>query len=61
MATDSGAVTAAPFGEYREEVLAFADKVEAFYRSQPLRKPATDDAAAYQAFWEEWHRRRREA
>lgn len=59
--TDSGAETVVPFDEYREEVLAFADKVEAFYDSQPPRKPADDDAAAYRAFWEEWHRRRREA
>ena len=43
MATDSGAVTAAPFGEYREEVLAFADKVEAFYDGQPPREPAEDE------------------
>ena len=61
LTTESGAQTVVPFGEYRKEVLAFADKVEAFYRSQPPRKPAADDAAAYQAFWEEWHRRRRQA
>lgn len=59
--TDSGAETIVPFEEYREEVLAFADEVEAFYDSQPPRKPSEDDAAAYRAFWEEWHRRRREA
>ena len=43
IATDSGAVTAALFGEYREEVLAFADKVEAFYDGQPPREPAEDE------------------
>ena len=59
--TDSGVDTVVPFEEYREEVLAFADKVEAFYDSQPPREPAEDDAPAYRAFWEEWHRRRREA
>ena len=59
--TGSGAETVVPLDEYREEVLAFADKVEAFYDSQPPREPAEDDAAAYRAFWEEWHRRRCEA
>ena len=59
--TDSGAETAVPFDEYRDEVIRFADKVEAFYDSQPPRRPSKDDAAAYRAFWEEWHRRRREA
>ena len=59
--TDSGAETVVPFEEYREEVLAFADKVEAFYDGKSPRVPVEDDAAAYRAFWEEWHRRRREA
>ena len=56
--TDSGAETIVPFDEYREEVFAFADQVEAFYDSQPPREPAEEDAPAYRAFWEEWHRRR---
>lgn len=59
--TDSGLKTLVPFGDYREEVLEFVDKVEAFYESQPPRMPAEDDAIAYKAFWNEWHRRRREA
>ena len=61
LTTDSGKKTVVPIEEYREDVLAFADKVEAFYRSQPPREPAEDDAPAYRAFWEEWHRRRRGA
>lgn len=59
--TDSGLKTVVPFSDYREEVLKFVDKVEAFYESQPPRKPAKNEALAYKAFWNEWHRRRREA
>ena len=59
--TDSGMVTTIPFAEYREEALRFADKVEAFYSDQPPRRPPEDEAQAYKAFWEEWHRRRQEA
>ena len=59
--TNTGEKTEVPMGEYREEVIKFADRVEAFYESQPPRKPAKEDEYAYRAFWKEWHRRRREA
>lgn len=61
LTTDSGARTIVPFEDYRFEVLRFVDEVEAFYESQPPRRPSDDDASAYQAFWNEWHRRRSEA
>ena len=48
---------------YREEVLRFAEKVEAFYNScAPKELPANEyDRNGYIAFWNEWHRRYREA
>ncbi|WP_143069722.1 hypothetical protein [Hymenobacter actinosclerus] len=47
---------------YQQAVLQFADEVEAFYqRSQPKARPAdAEDAAGYEAFWREWHRRYRQ-
>lgn len=47
---------------YREQVLAFADKIEDYYRScQPKKLPKDDfDRRGYLAFWNEWHRRRGE-
>ena len=59
--TDSDAVITVPYTEYREEVIRFADEVEAFYDSQPPRRPPKDEEFVYQAFWREWHRRRQEA
>ncbi len=45
--------------DYRSEVILFADKVEAYYKScQP--KHISDDEFernGYLAFWNEWHRR----
>lgn len=48
---------------YREEVLRFAEKVEAFYNScAPKELPANEyDRNGYIAFWNEWHRRYAEA
>ena len=48
---------------YREEVLRFAEKVEAFYNScAPKELFANEyDRNGYIAFWNEWHRRCREA
>lgn len=48
--------------DYRKEVWAFADKIEAFYKSCTPKKMPTDefDRNGYIAFWNEWHRRRSE-
>lgn len=49
-----------PLKEYREAVFAFADKIEAFYRSSAPKRLPNDkiDREGYIAFWNEWHRRR---
>ena len=49
-----------PFAAYRAQVLAFADQVAAFYQRSAPKKVPTDaeDAAGYELFWTEWHRRR---
>ena len=49
--------------EYKAQVLAFADKVEAYYNAcQPKRIPKEEfDRNGYLAFWKEWHRRYAEA
>ena len=46
--------------EYKKEVFAFADKVEAFYKScSPKILPDDEfERNGYTAFWNEWHRRR---
>ena len=48
---------------YREEVLRFAEKVETFYNtSAPKELPTNEyDRNGYIAFWNEWHRRYKEA
>lgn len=48
---------------YLKEVLRFADAVESFYKnSSPKVLPENDiDLGGYQAFWKEWHRRKKVA
>ena len=48
-----------PLQEYQREVLCFADKVEAYYKScQPKHIPDDEfERNGYLAFWNEWHRR----
>lgn len=48
--------------DYRKEVFAFADKIEAFYKSCTPKNIPTDEFEhnGYIAFWNEWHRRRNE-
>lgn len=45
---------------YRNEVFRFADSVEKFYKRSSSKILPEDaiDRAGYQAFWNEWHRRR---
>jgi hypothetical protein len=46
--------------QYRQEVFRFADEMEHYYRScQPKILPEDEfDRRGYEAFWNEWHRRR---
>ncbi len=48
-----------PYGEYKAEVLRFADKVEGYYAACRPKVIPTDefDRNGYEAFWNEWHRR----
>jgi hypothetical protein len=60
LVTESGKRTVVPTEEYKEAVFAFADKIEAFYRSS-AKKVLPDDAFernGYIAFWNEWKRLR---
>ena len=59
--TESGRETFVPAEEYKAEVFRFADKVENFYASCNPKQPYDDfSGKGYTAFWNEWHRRRRE-
>lgn len=46
--------------EYRRAVYAFADRIEAFYKTSSAKILPEDDweRRGYQTFWNEWHRRR---
>lgn len=58
--TRTGAETEITLDEYKQEVFAFADKVEAFY-DQCTPKILPEDESVrngYIAFWDEWNRRR---
>ena len=56
----SGEEETVDFEEYKKEVYAFADKIEAFYKScSPKNIPEDEfERNGYTAFWNEWHRRR---
>jgi len=61
LVTESGAETLIDIDDYRQEVYAFADKIEAFYKkSSPKNLSGADSMSrdGYIAFWNEWHRRR---
>ena len=57
--TEKGNQVLLPIEEYKNEVVAFAEKVEAFYkRSKPKKLPDDDyDRKGYEKFWQEWNRR----
>ncbi len=59
---DGTAYTVDP-AAYRDAVLAFADRVEAFYAASTPKILPDDQFArdGYAAFWNEWHRRRNAA
>ena len=58
--TMNGTIERVPFARYREQVLRFADKVEAYYRAcLPKVTPEEEwNRDGWPAFWNEWHRRR---
>ena len=55
--TESGAITEIPQTQYRETVFAFADQIEAFYKSSSPKVLPNDDFErnGYIAFWNEWN------
>jgi len=58
--TESSKVIGISFNHYKEEVLSFVDKVEAFYKnSKPKILPDDHyDKEGYLKFWKEWNERR---
>lgn len=62
LVTESGATEYVDLADYQAEVFKFADKVEGYYQScKPKEIPEDEfDRNGYTAFWNEWHRRRRE-
>lgn len=58
----TGEETEISLDEYKAEVLAFADSIEAFYQSCTPKNLPKDEFVrnGYIAFWNEWHRRRNE-
>lgn len=57
---DDGTKDVVSIDNYKKAVFAFADKVEAFYKSAAPKKLPSDkvEREGYIAFWNEWHRRR---
>lgn len=55
--TPKGHSSIISFAEYKQQVLAFVDAVEDFYKRSEPRVVATDpmDRKGYEAFWHEWH------
>lgn len=58
--TATGHSISIPFDDYKQQVLSFVDKVEAFYNnSKPKNSPDNKyDREAYTKFWTEWKNRR---
>jgi len=61
LVTEAGNVTYIEPDDYANEVYAFADKIEAFYKNCCEKNIAQTDEMSkngYIAFWNEWHRRK---
>ena len=60
LVTEAGKETLVDVDNYKEEVLVFADKIEAFYKKcLPKNMPSEEyERNGYTAFWNEWRRRR---
>lgn len=64
LVTEGGKEVFVGIDDYRKEVFAFADQIEAFYRNSLPKNLADADELSrngYIAFWNEWRRRRGEA
>ena len=58
---DNGYVERIGIEDYKKEVFAFADLIEAYYLKcspKKVEEYADFDKEGYMAFWNEWHRRR---
>jgi hypothetical protein len=57
--SESGVEEKVDADEWRQAVLKFANQVQAFYDSQPVRLPPEEDyeRGAWQLFWKEWDTR----
>jgi len=61
LVTESGTETQIDIDDYRQEVYAFVDKIETFYKNSSPKNLSEADSMSrdgYAAFWNEWHRRR---
>ena len=59
--TESGRETVISLDEYQKEVFWFADKIEDFYKEcSPKNLSNEYERDWYYAFWNEWHKRRKE-
>lgn len=58
--TESGKRTRVSIPKYRQEVVDFVDKIESYYQACSPKILPEDDFTreGYEAFWNEWHRRR---
>jgi hypothetical protein len=62
LGTTSGATARVPQGEYRDVVERFAEHIEELYRScLPKDRKEEPEQSGYEAFWNEWRRRRASA
>ena len=59
---EDGYEASVPLAAYRAEVCRFADEIEAFYEAcSPKQMPEDKfEQDGYTAFWNEWHRRRKQ-
>ncbi len=60
LVTEADKITFIDIDDYRDEVYAFANKVEAFYKKCSPKNMPTDEFErnGYIAFWNEWRKRR---
>lgn len=59
--TESGRETVISLDEYQKEVFRFADEIEDFYKECSSKNLSNEyERDCYYAFWNEWHKRRKE-
>ena len=59
--SDAGVSGSVPFPEWRNAVIRFADRVEAFYANATKEISDADDQKAMSEFWREWRELRKRA